>query len=449
MDLVAKRVVVMGLGRHGGGVGVTQFLVEQGADVLVTDLLAEDRLQDSLAALRDLPVDFRLGNHNVSDFTGADLIIANPAVDPRDNRFLRAAHAAGVPITSEVRLLVERLPNRARTIGVTGTAGKSTVTSMIGRALDRCFPTDTVHVGGNLGGSLLGSLAAMRDSDWVVLELSSFMLEGLEHDRWSPHIAVVTNLWPNHLDRHGSASAYAAAKAVITRHQQPGDFAVLGPALDPEAFVTQGKTIRVGHSADTDQAPIDLMISGNHNQLNARLAIRAAECAGATPADASKALTGFAGLPHRLEHVGTWDGVAFYNDSKCTTPEGACLAIQSVGSTGRAGSQPTKRVHIILGGYDKHADLSQLASFAAKHCVAVYTIGATGDTIADEVTRNGGTARRCQELQEVVRAAVGSAQPGEIVLLSPGCASWDQFDDFEQRGRAFSQAVRDHVARRS
>ncbi|MEE8459741.1 MAG: Mur ligase family protein, partial [Phycisphaerales bacterium] len=220
MDLAGQRVTVMGLGRFGGGVGVARYLIKLGADVLVTDLLSRDDLADSLAQLDGLPIEYRLGEHNVSDFTTADLVVANPAVKP-DNRFLRAAQAAGVPVTSEIRLLVKALPNRLRTIGVTGTAGKSTVTAMIGHILKKAFPQppappgdqDTVAatnvwVGGNLGGSLLDRLDEIGKDDWVVLELSSFMLHGLREDKWSPHIAVVINISPNHLDWHGTFEHY-------------------------------------------------------------------------------------------------------------------------------------------------------------------------------------------------------------------------------------------------
>ena len=235
-----QRVTVMGLGRFGGGVGVARFLAKRGADVLVTDLSPPDKLADSIAKLQPLidagQVTLRLGEHNVSDFTTCDCVVVNPAVPP-NNRFLRAAHAAGIPITTEIRLLVERLPNRLRTIGVTGSAGKSTVTAMIGHVLEKEFAGEgestpsrqdaktprkkrKVWVGGNIGGSLLEKIDEIGEDDWVVLELSSFMLErlrdqpdapGVANEKcrgrgrgWSPHIAVVTNISENHLDWHGS-----------------------------------------------------------------------------------------------------------------------------------------------------------------------------------------------------------------------------------------------------
>lgn len=411
-DLAAQRVVVMGLGRFGGGAGAVRFCVNQGADVLVTDAAPPQELADSLARLKDLPVEYRLGEHNVSDFTTADLIVANPAVRP-DNRFLRAAAAADIPVTTEVGLLVERLPNRLRTIGVTGTAGKSTVAAMIHHVLQKLGKP--AWLGGNIGGSLLDSLDRIGRDDWVVLELSSFMLDRLraaEHfGGWSPHIAAVTNIAPNHLDWHGTFEHYLAAKRVIVTHQQAGDLALLGPGVPFE-----GRTI------EPPAEPIPLLLPGAHNQHNAAIALAAT---GAPP----DALADFPGLPHRLQFVGERNGVRCYNDSKSTTPEAAQLAID--------GFEP-QTVHVILGGYDKGADLRSLTGLAKSRCAGVYTIGATGDAIADAA---GDLAVRCGDLDTAVRRALDAARPGQVVLLSPGCASWDQFANYEQRGDRFAQLV--------
>lgn len=226
--LAGKRVLVMGLGRFGGGVGVTRFLHQQGALVTVTDQLPPEKLKTSLDRLANLAnIQFRLGEHREQDFATADLVVVNPAVKPQANPYLAAATAAGVPLTSEIALLIDRLPNRRRTIGITGTAGKSTVTAMVGAILRAACGEQRVHVGGNLGGSLLMSLEKIRHDDWVVLELSSFMLDALRPMRWSPHIAVLTNLSPNHLDWHGSFEAYRAAKRVIFDYQSDEDFAVM------------------------------------------------------------------------------------------------------------------------------------------------------------------------------------------------------------------------------
>jgi UDP-N-acetylmuramoylalanine--D-glutamate ligase len=430
-QLEGKRVVIMGLGRFGGGVGAARYCCGQGADVLVTDLLTADELADSLAKLADLPIDYRLGEHNVSDFTTADLVVVNPAVDRRGNRFCRAAGAAGVELTSEIRLLVERLPNRRRTLGITGTAGKSTTTAMIGHGLEarssKLEAPCKTWIGGNLGGSLLDEVDKIGAEDWVVLELSSFMLEDLGVIGWSPHIAVVTNISDNHLDRHGTMADYIAAKQQILHYQSAEDAAILGPSVSDWPCV--GRRIVI----DTPYAG-SLLIPGEHNRMNAAMAVAACRLAMGNKTDEAitGALAACPGLPHRLQFVGERQGVRCYNDSKSTTPAAAMLAIDAFAP----GS-----VHIILGGYDKQADMAELAGHAAQRCAGVYAIGATGPAIAEAVTHAGGTARECSTLDCAVASALETAQAGEVVLLSPACASWDQFENYEQRGDHFARLV--------
>ena len=442
MDLASKRVVVMGLGRFGGGVGVTRFLVKQGADVLVTDADPPEKLADSVAALEGLPIEYRLGEHNVSDFTTADLIVANPAVKP-DNRFLRAAEAADIPITTEIRLLVERLPNRRRTIGVTGTAGKSTVAAMIAHVLRKAGEqenrkTGKVWLGGNIGGSLLESLDEIGEQDWVVLELSSFMLHHLNENRhfpgWSPGIAVITNISPNHLDWHGTFDEYLAAKQVILEFEQSKDsHPVLGPGVHEQLTAPKHGCIAV--RAPT-RGRYKLKLPGQHNQTNARIALGVVSHAiGVHPKLLLPFLSDFMGLPHRLQYVGEHFGVWIFNDSKSTTPEASLLAIDSF----RPGT-----VHIILGGADKGSDLKPLAWVAAQRCAGVYTIGHTGPTLAGFACASPGTAHvvECGTLERAVDEALERAERDHVVLLSPGCASWDQFTNYEQRGERFIELVR-------
>ncbi len=452
--LASTRVVVMGLGRFGGGVGVTRFLVDRGADVLVTDQRPADQLRDSLAELADLPVQYRLGGHNVSDFTTADLVVVNPAVDRRDNRFLRAAAAGGIAITSEIQLLLGAISTR-RVIAVTGTAGKSTTTAMIGHILTAEHGHEHVHVGGNLGGSLLDRVDRITADDWVVLELSSFMLEAMKGDRWSPHVAVVTNLSPNHLDRHGTMEAYAAVKQVLLDHQGPDDHAVQGPGTEPWF------TPRAGHIERVEAPPVPrlpLRIPGTFNQINATMAIEAAACAGVSLAAAIEAVSGFSGLPHRLQLVAEVDGVRYFNDSKATTPAASQLVITELvaeygGHPGRGSAEDPGGVHVILGGFDKQSNLTGLAQLASRSCRGVYTIGATGPKIAagarqslalDAVERD--RVVECETLQIAVEAIRRRVHPGDTVLLSPGCASWDQFDNYEKRGEVFAQLVRQRAA---
>ena len=262
-------------------------------------------------------------------------------------------------------------------------------------------------------------------------------------ERWSPHIAVLTNLAPNHLDRHGNIEAYARAKQEIFEHQAPRDHALIGPA--PKGLI-HPRTTRVawldGLDTYTPQPKLELLIPGAHNLLNARMALEAAARAGVARVAGAQALKDFPGLPHRLQFVPGPAGVQCFDDSKATTPEAALLALRSF---------PPHVVHVILGGYDKGSDLRPLAEFAAGHCRAVYTIGKTGGTIADACAAartpgspqaGGAEVVRCVTLDRAVAEAKGRLRPGDVLLLSPACASWDQFENYEQRGSAFAQAVR-------
>jgi UDP-N-acetylmuramoylalanine--D-glutamate ligase len=420
-----RRITVMGLGRFGGGVGVTRWLADRGAQVLVTDLAPAESLGESVGQIEDLinagAVELRLGGHAASAFTSCDLVIANPAVPrPWENEYLCAARAAGVPVTTEIRLVVERL-NREHVIGVTGTAGKSTTAAMVHHILAHpLVPDRQAFLGGNIGGSLLHTLEHISTSDRIVLELSSAQLywlgEGIGYDDargFSPHVAVLTNLAANHLDWHGSLDHYRESKQNIFRYQQPGDHRLTEDDLDPRA------------------AGIPLRVPGRHNQRNAQFAILAADrAAGVDPARAAEALSDFPGLPHRLQLVAEHDGRRFYNDSKCTTPGATVLAVEAFEDAGC--------VHLIAGGYDKQIDLAPIAGLSAK-LAGLYTIGTTGSTIAAEAGR---LAVECATLDRAVAAACERMEDGDVLLLSPGCASWDQFDHYEQRGEAFIEAVR-------
>ena len=423
-SLEGLRITVMGLGRFGGGVGVTRWLAGQGATVLVTDKEPAERLAESVGQIQDLvsrgDVTMRLGEHNVSDFTTADLVVANPAVPkPWDDRFLRSAHAAGVPITTEIRLLVERL-DRERVIGVTGSAGKSTTTAMTHHLLVRSGLT--AHLGGNIGGSLLNALGEIRPDDWVVLELSSAMLYWLGKGigkanaaGWSPHVAVLTNINPNHIDWHGDFEHYRESKLNIFRWQRHGDVQVRGEEVASGA------------------AAIQLKIPGAHNQSNARLATETVHRATGLPVEAlANRLSDFPGLPHRLQLAAERDGLRFYNDSKSTTPEATVLAVASF-------AEP-KHVHLIAGGYDKGSDLSAIASLTPS-IAGLYTIGVTGESLAAHAAQSGGHVERCEALPRAVDCAMRRMRQGDVLLLSPGCASWDQFINFEQRGDEFVRLV--------
>ncbi len=447
LRLSGKRVTVMGLGRFGGGIGVTRFLAGQGATVLVTDQETPENLAASTARIVDLvaagQVQLRLGEHRETDFESADLVVASPAVKP-NSPFLAAARRAGVPVTSEIRLLAARLPNRRRIIALTGSAGKSTTTALLGHALEKlCAGTSSrVWVGGNIGGSLLAQVADIAPQDWVVLELSSFMLEGLREDRFAPGIAVVTNLAPNHLDWHPTLAEYAAAKQAIFKHQQPGDTLFLGPGLEAWlSLVPVGVKIeRPAYDADAWAAlaaalpaAAPFRLPGSHNRQNAQVAVAVGAAAGFDPCAFFAVCGGFGGLPHRLQFIAEKRGVAWYNDSKSTTPEATCLAVDAF---------PAGSVHVVVGGKDKGSDLTALAAHLAGKARAVYTVGAMGEQVAQLLEAKAKCpVVRAVTVDNAVRQAAASAQAGEVVVLSPGFASWDQFPNYEVRGECFIQAV--------
>lgn len=437
-DLAGSRVTVMGLGRFGGGIGVTRYLVSRGADVLVTDLEKPEKLAESVERIGDLVrsgrVTLRLGEHNASDFTTCDLVVANPAVArPWENRFLRAAEAARIPLTTEIQLAVDALGPGARVVAITGSAGKSTTTALIHHILAALG--NRVHMGGNIGGSLLDRIAEIQAGDIVVLELSSFQLHWLRAFR--SHVAVVTNLDANHLDWHGTLDHYRMSKQRILNGQQPGDVAVLGPDVHDWKTNPGVRRVEIAH----ESAVSGMLIPGAHNELNGAVAVEA--CRALIGPDrfdehaAVAAAQSFPGLPHRLRLVATMSGVRFYDDSKSTTPHATMLALEAFSA-----ERESARIHLIAGGYDKGQDLAPIA-LAAAHLKGLYAIGATGEWIANAA---GHKATRCGTLENATAAIRERARPGDVVLLSPGCASWDQFENYEKRGERFVALVHEMFA---
>lgn len=425
--LRGRRVTVAGLGKFGGQIAAAKWLVAQGATVLITDRSPAEKLASSRKELDGLRIEYRLGEHRIDDFTKSDLIVTSPAIPPH-NEYLVAARQAGVPITTEINLFIERCP--ATILAVTGTKGKSTTTALLGKMLEAKFIT---HVGGNIGKPLLLELPNIKASDMVVLELSSFMLEYLRESKWSPHVAVMTMLAVDHVDWHGSPEAYLEAKKQILKHQRPSDIAVL-PEHRPQTAelwsVTSARVILYG----TSGRQFELKVPGWHNQFNCQAAFAAAHAMGIDFDVAQEAVRDFPGLPHRLQLVHERNGVRWFNDSIATIPEAAIAALESF---------PPRTALQIVGGSDKGLPFTAMAAALCERAKAVLCIGATGpkiaSLIADSPTHQCAPVYQCGDLKTAVAQASSIASEGDVVLLSTGCASYDQFANFEQRGELFAQ----------
>ena len=431
MPWEGKRVVVMGLGRFGGGVGVTRWLCDRGARVVVTDLAPAGELAESISQLKGLDVALHLGGHDERDLAECDLLVVNPAV-PDEAPLLREARRRGIPWTTEVNLFLQQCP--ARVVGITGSLGKSTTAAMTAAALATTF---TAHLGGNIGRSLLQEVAAgaIKPDHVVLLELSSFQLGRTPQVAISPAIAVVMNLRDNHLDRHGTMEAYAAAKKNIFRFQSAADLLIVNrddPALAGWTAEAPGRTDAFG----AEDEPFDLSVPGEHNQLNARAAWAAARALAVPRRAVAAALKAFRGLPHRLALVAEREQVRYYDDSKATTPTGAVMALQSF---------PPGTVVAIVGGYDKHLPLEALCQQLARRCRVVVATGQVGPAIAEQIHREmpagGPEVIFAEAFDDAVTAAMRAAKPGDVVLLSPGCASYDQFPNYTVRGQRFAQLI--------
>jgi UDP-N-acetylmuramoylalanine--D-glutamate ligase len=455
----ARKVTVAGLGSFGGQVAAAKFFARLGADITVTDLKEAGSLESGIAELEGCDVRFVLGEHREEDFTGADLVVASPAIR-EDSPFLLAAAGAGVDITHETDLFF--MLCKAPIIGVTGSNGKSTTAALLAHILEKCPaqaepPRRKIWLGGNIGRPLLLETDTIDPADLVVMELSSFQLDDLGELDLSPHGAVVTNLSPNHLDRHGTFENYARAKRNITAYQEEDDFLVLN-ADDPNlsdwrrtharvtffgkngrealkgVFVSEGSFVSITEAGrERASLPGAWQLKGKHNLVNLAAAAQAAAQLGVTLAEALAAAADFRPLPHRLEFVGAVNGVCFYNDSIATTPESAGAALESF----------TEPVVLIAGGYDKGADLSDFASEAARKAKALVLLGATAPRIeaAAREAKAGAVVVRSADLSEAVNEARALAQAGDVVLLSPACASYDMFENFRHRGDVFRQEV--------
>ncbi|MFV0444488.1 MAG: UDP-N-acetylmuramoyl-L-alanine--D-glutamate ligase [Planctomycetaceae bacterium] len=424
-----RRATVMGLGHFGGGVGAARFLAEHGARVTVTDQKRADQLQAPLRELQGWPIErIAFGPHCEADFDQADLIVASPAIRP-DHPLLERARRAGIPVTTEIGLFWKHCP--ASIIGVTGTVGKSTTSALIHHLV--AASGSPSWLGGNIGGSLLTQLTSIQPGDTVVLELSSFQLMYLDREGRSPAIAVVTNLWPNHLDWHRSYEEYRHAKQTLLRHQTLTNVAIL-PQWSESLTDWRGPGQIVRVSDDPQLESLELpSLPGRHNRRNLALAWAAVKSAGSALAPNLSDVTTFRGLPHRLEFLGERQGRRFYNDSKATTPEAAIAALSAFESP----------VVVLAGGSDKQVDLQPLASELERRAKSIALMGATAgilDRLLDDGRSGSAPARRVTtSLREAFHWAAAQSSLGDVILLSPGCASFGWFRDYADRGDQFRQ----------
>ncbi len=442
-----RRVLVVGLGRFGGGVGVTRWLAAQGAIVTVTDQADAKALADSVAAVGDLNVSLRLGGHDEHDLDHADLVIVNPAVDKAKSVFFHEVVRRGIPWTTEMNLFCERCP--ATVIGVTGTYGKSTTCAMLAEVYERARVADktsyrAIHLGGNIGRSLMGELATMDERDLVVLEMSNAQLEDLPRIAWAPHVAVITNLHPHHLDRYASFTDYLRAKLNISCDPKRRAPVITGPMHQmAEAMLVAELTEWTDHSAGVRDRrvhvrnlgkPFSLRVPGSHNQANAACVLTVCETMGVDEALVRTALAEFRGLPHRLEFVRTLDGVDYYNDSKSTAPAATVVALEAL-------DRPTVA---IVGGQRKDVSLAECAAVLARRCRAVVCMGESGPAFAEALRSIEGSTPSIEtvpSLVEAVPAARDFAHLGDVILFSPGAPSFDHYGNFTQRGQYFVEVV--------
>lgn len=455
MSYQGKRVTVMGLGTRAGGLGVARFLIEQGALVTVTDGKTETELAGPLAELQGLPVEFALGGHQDRHFTpeGADLVVRNPAVR-RWSPYLAMARAHGVPIEMEISIFLQASP--APVVGITGTKGK-TSTSAITAAILRAWRPETV-LAGNMGVSAVAFLSRIEADTPVVLEISNWQLEGMDERGIGPRIAVLTNIHEDHLDTYDGFDDYANTKRSIASHLTEDDTLVVNRD-NPEAwraveqtsahvlsfglvrpegtgFWLENRRIcwELGSASDCIELPDRFVYQAPHQRLNAAAAIAAALARGADPDSISEGLEQFDGVRDRAELVAEIDGVLFVNDTSATAPAAAIAALDAY---------PDRAVHIIAGGFDKQLDLVPLGRALVQKAASIVLLDGTATPKLMNTIRvaGGSWLGPFDSMNQAVESATHRASAGDVVLLSPGCASFGLFRDEFDRGDKFRAAV--------
>jgi UDP-N-acetylmuramoylalanine--D-glutamate ligase len=415
-----KTSLVVGLGRS--GVALARFLRDRGDRVRVADSKPAEKLGDQLARL-PTGVETVLGGYDDSVLSGCDEVYASPGV-PWNADLLRKARLKGLRVGSEMDLFFRYCP--APIAGITGTNGKTTTTALTGAVLAR--GRRPVLVGGNIGDTVLDRLHEISPEHWVVLELSSFQLESIERPK--PAIGVILNLTPDHLDRHETFDRYVAAKARLIRFLEGGDDAVLN-GQDPACRALAAQTAARVTWFDQEPDP-PMPVPGAHNLMNAKAAAAVGRLVGIPPGEIASAITAFAGVEHRLELVGAWGGVRWYNDSKATNPEAAAVGIESFAG---------QSVVLIAGGQGGGFELADWAGRIRRIAHGVVLIGDSADALEKELAGQPNVVR-ARDLDHAVELAAGLSEPGGVVLLSPGYKSFDWFTSFEDRGRRFKDSVR-------
>jgi len=447
MELKGKKVLVVGLGKS--GLAAALFLRRRGALVTVSDVRSAEALAKDIPALLDEGIMVETGGHGLLTFRRQDLIVVSPGV-PLNTPELAQVKSFGLPVIGELELAARFL--KGKMLAITGSNGKTTTTALVGEILEKAgIPT---LVGGNIGVPVVALIEQSTDETWSVLEVSSFQLESTVQFR--PSIAVILNITPDHLDRHGSFENYALAKERIFAAQHEDDFVVLNAdnaraaqaaarsvarvyffsmehSVLRGAWVEEGTIVfRTGKDEPIEKImPLSgITLKGAHNVENVLAAVCAARLAGATAEQVRAGVEGFQAVEHRLEYVTTINGVEFYNDSKATNVDATAKAIAAF-QTG---------IHLILGGKDKGSDYTQLSPLLRSRVRAVYTIGAAAAKIESHL-RGVVSILSCETLDNAVDAAGSAARPGEVVLLAPACSSFDQFENYEQRGKVFKELV--------
>jgi UDP-N-acetylmuramoylalanine--D-glutamate ligase len=445
IELAGKQVLVVGLART--GIATALFCAARGARVTATEERPESQIAETAAKLRAAGVTLELGGHQPRTFVQQDLIVPSPGVPPTLPA-LAAARAIGIPVWSEMELAWRFL--RGHLVCITGSNGKTTTTSLIGHILETAgLP---VQVAGNIGTPLISRVDVSSDAGFTVVEASSFQLESISAFR--PDVAVLLNITPDHLDRHGSLDVYARAKARMFENQTEGDAAVLNaddevapqytPSRPQVFWFSRRKRVASGCFLRGDEIVFrregsetvlllraDIGLRGDHNVENVLAAATAATLVGVEPAAISKGVRSFAGVEHRIEFVATISGAEYFNDSKATNVDATLKALDAFPGN----------LLVILGGKDKGSDYTILREPLRRHARMALLIGAAADKIDAQL---GGVVpvERAGTMARAVELAAKLARPGDTVLLAPACASFDQFESYEHRGRVFKQLVR-------